>query len=103
MENIDFRLERELHFRIKGTPSTGKLFVGDLKWIDGKKLWACHWSIAHVHPEIGSFYGTDPLDALSKTLDFLSALIRGSEADGLAVWWKIEGDHAGLTFPQSEG
>jgi len=35
-------------------------------------------------------------------LDFLSILIRGNEEDGLIVWWQMEGDGAGLTFPLSE-
>ena len=100
---IEFRLERELQFRIGGQHVTGKLFVGDLKWQEDRKRWACHWSITHVHPEIGSLYGPDPLAALVTTLDFLSTLIRGSEDDGLVVWWQTEGDHAGLTFPLSEG
>jgi len=73
-----------------------------LEWLEEKKLWACHWSLTHVHPEIGRIYGADPLAALMATLDFVSSLIRGSEADGLVVWWKTQGDHAGLTFPQSE-
>jgi hypothetical protein len=103
MKHIDFRLERELHFRIRGEYSTGKLFVGDLALQEDKKRWACHWSLAHVHPEVGRIYGADPLAALTATLDFVSSLIRGSEADGLVIWWQTEGDHAGLTFPQSEG
>ena len=99
---IEFRLERELQFRIGGEHSTGKLFVGDLTWQEDRKRWACHWSLAQVHPEVGRLYGADPLDALTATLDFLSSLIRGSEDDGLIVWWQTEGDHAGLTFPMSE-
>lgn len=102
MNPVEFRLERQLHFRIGGEYSTGKLFVGDVTWQEDKKQWACHWSLAHVHPEIGKLYGDDPLAAILATLDFLSILIRGSEDDGLVVWWQMEGDHAGLTFPLSE-
>jgi len=43
------------------------------------------------------------MDALTQAFDFLSSLIRGSEEDGLVVWWRYEGDRAGLTFPQCEG
>ena len=43
------------------------------------------------------------MDALTRAFDFLSSLIRGSEEDGLVVWWRYEGDHAGLAFPQCEG
>jgi hypothetical protein len=103
LDAIEFRLERELQFRIRGEHSAGKLFVGDLTWEEDKKRWACHWSLAHVHPEVGCLYGADSLAAFTATLDFLSILIRGSEDDGLVVWWQTEGDHAGLTFPLSEG
>lgn len=102
MNIIEFKLERNLQFRIGGELSTGKLYVGDLAWQEDKQQWACHWSLAHVHPEIGRVYGADPLSALTTALDFLSILIRGSEDDGLVVWWQTEGDHAGLTFPLSE-
>ena len=100
---IEFRLERQLQFRIGGEYSTGKLFVGDVTWQEDKQRWACHFSMAHVHPEVAKLYGPDPLAAVVNTLDFLSILIRGSEDDGLVVWWRTEGDHAGLTFPLSEG
>ncbi|MGZ4972389.1 MAG: hypothetical protein ACXWDN_06475 [Limisphaerales bacterium] len=102
MNTQDFKLERDLHFRIRGQPSTGKLLVGGVSWVEEKKKWACAYSLAHVVPEGGRIYGDDPLDAVSKTLDFLSSLIRGSEDDGLVVWWKVEGDHGGLSFPMCE-
>jgi hypothetical protein len=102
MNTLPFKLERELHFRIGGRPSTGKLCVGGIRWLEDKQKWACDWSLAHVHPEDGRIYGADPLDALTKTLDFISSLIRGSEDDGLVIWWKVEGDHGGLTFPLCE-
>src|SRR5881396_1478146 len=97
VDTIELRLERELQFRIGGEHSTGKLFVGDLTWHEERRQWACHWSIAHIHPEIGRLYGLDALAALTTTLDFLSSLIRGSEEDGLVIWWQSEGDHGGLT------
>jgi hypothetical protein len=99
---VSFRLERELHFRIRDEHSTGTMFIGDLVWLQDRNRWACHWSLAHVHPEVGRMYGTDPLEALTNTLDFLSSLIRGSEDDGLILWWQVEGDHGGLTFPLCE-
>jgi hypothetical protein len=79
------------------------VWLGDLKWIPEKKKWACRWSVSIIHPEVGLIYGDDPLDALTKTVDFLSSLIRGSELDGLRVWWRKDGDHAGITFPLCEG
>jgi hypothetical protein len=102
MNTFAFKLERELHFRVGGEHSTGKLTVGGVSWVEAKKKWACEYSLAHINPEGGRIYGTDPLDALSKALDFLSSLIRGSEEDGLIVWWQTEGDHGGLTFPLCE-
>jgi hypothetical protein len=100
--SYNFRLERPLHFRIGDALTLGQLFVGDIQWLDDRKAWACHWSISHVHPEIGRLYGGDPLQALTATLDFVASLIRGSERDGLVVWWQQEGDHAGMTFPLCE-
>ncbi len=102
MSTLPFKLERELHFRISGQPSTGKLSIGDITWLDERKIWACHWSITHIHPEVGRIYGADPIEALTRTLDFLSSLIRDSEDDGLTVWWQVEGDHAGLIFSLCE-
>jgi hypothetical protein len=102
MNTLPFRLERELHFRVGGQLSTGKLIIGGVTWVEAKKKWACDYSLAHVVPDGGRVYGADPLDAVSKALDFLSSLIRGSESDGLIVWWQAEGDHAGLAFPLSE-
>jgi hypothetical protein len=99
----NFRIERDLHFDLQGHVRLGKLVVGGLEWIQERGQWACHWSVAYVHPEPGRIYGKDPLDAVVKTLDFLSSLVRGSEIDGLKVWWLDQGDHAGLTFPLSEG
>src|SRR6266705_5802857 len=78
----NFRLERQLKFRIGDELSDGHVFVGDILWLEDKKKWACHWSISHIHPEIGRLYGNDPLEALTTSLDFLSSLIRGSEKDG---------------------
>ena len=53
--------------------------------------------VACLCPSGSWIYGADPLDAITKALDFLSSLIPGSEDDGLVVWWQAEGDHAGLT------
>jgi hypothetical protein len=102
-DHIAFSLKRELEFVIRGERMTGELFVGDLQFDPERRRWYCHWSLSFVHPEIGRMSGDDPMDALTQTFDFISSLIRGSEEDGLVVWWRYEGDHAGLTFPQSEG
>ncbi|SRR6266550_3978332 len=101
-QTIDVRFERELQFMIRGERKTGTLFVGDLRYDSERRRWGCHWSLSFVHPEIGRLFGDDPLDAFVTTLDFVSSLIRGSEQDGLVVWWRYEGDHAGLTFEQCE-
>jgi hypothetical protein len=100
--SIELRLVRELQFVIDGERKTGELFVGDLQFDPERQRWYCHWSLSFVHPEIGRMSDDDPLDALTCTFDFISSLIRGSEEDGFIVWWRYEGDHAGLTFPQCE-
>jgi hypothetical protein len=97
------QLTRPLNFEIQGQIKEGSVRIGDLEWIPGRCQWACHWSISHIHPEDGRIYGKDPLEALTNALDFVSSLIRGSEADGLGVWWQNRGDHGGLTFPLCEG
>ena len=102
LTNPNLKLERNLTFIIEGQTKTGTLVIGDLEWLESKSKWACHWSISYIHPEVGRIYGLDPLDALTKALDFLSSLIRGSERDGLEVWWRQKGDHVGLTFPLCE-
>src|ERR1019366_7234968 len=91
-----FRMERKLHFRIAGELVEGTLSVGDVHWKSDKQKWACCWAVSFVHPEVGMTYGADPLDAFLKAMDFLSVLMRGSEEDGLDVFWRSEGDHAGL-------
>ena len=101
-DRIALSLRRELQFVIRGERMTGELFVGDLQFDAERQRWYCYWSLSFVHPEIGGMSGDDPMDALIRTFDFLSSLIRGSEEDGLVVWWRYEGDHAGLTFPQCD-
>jgi len=100
--SIDINLRRKLQFVIRGERKEGELFVGDLQYDVERNRWHCHWSLSFVHPEIGRMFGDDPLSALTTALDFVSGLIRGSEEDGLIVWWQYEGDHAGLTFPNCE-
>jgi hypothetical protein len=97
------KFERTLKFKFGGTESSGTLCVGPIEWSAEKQKWGCQWSISEVHPELGVTYGSDPLDSLIKSLDFLSTLIRGSEDDGLVVYWLEPGDHCGLVFPLSEG
>ena len=101
-QSTDLAFERELTFVIRNERQKGRIFDGNPEWLEQKNKWACHWSISHIHPELGRMYGLDPLDAFTKTLDFLSSLIRGSEQDGLQIWWREPGDHAGITFPLCE-
>jgi hypothetical protein len=102
MREIPLNLVRELHFVIRGEPRTGKLSIHRLAFSESKQKWECHWSLDHLYPETVSFTGDDPLAALTRTLDFASSFIRGSEMDGHKVHWQYEGDHGGLTFPISE-
>jgi|SRR5208282_3823337 len=101
-EITHFRLHRRLSFEVRGRLAEGEIFVGDIQCCPEKGKWACHWSISHIHPEVGRIYGRDAMEALTKTLDFLSSLIRGSESDGLRIWWQEDGDHGGIAFPMCE-
>lgn len=97
------KFERTLKFKSGAAESLGTLCVGPIEWSAEKQKWGCQWSISEVHPEPGVTYGSDPLDSVIRSLDFLSTLIRGSEDDGLVVYWQEPGDHCGLVFPLSEG
>src|SRR5688572_30564230 len=97
---MDCNFERELTFRIRGVETKGKLKILRLEKVEGRNRWACYWSLAYLHPEEGKIFGDDPLDAFFNCLDFLGNLIRGSEKDGLGVWWQYEGDHCGLSFSE---
>jgi hypothetical protein len=100
MTNLELKLCRELTFRIRGKVSKGSLQIHRISKIENKDRWACYWSLAYVHPEIGRIFGEDPIDALFQCLDFIGNLIRGSEKDGLGIWWQYEGDHCGLQFTE---
>jgi len=67
MNRIEFRLERELQFQIKGKHSRGTLVIGGLrrkeKTGDLDECWACAWSLAEIHTETAEICGEDPLDA----------------------------------------
>lgn len=97
---MHLNFERELNFRIRGVDTKGKLKILRVEQIAGKNRWACYWSLAHIHPEEGRVFGDDSLDSLFTCLDFIGNLIRGSEKDGLEVWWQYEGDHCGLSFSE---
>ncbi len=97
---MELNLERELKFRFADGEKTGKLKVHRIVKVESKDHWACYWSLDFVHPEQGRLFGDDPLDALFTCLDFVGNLIRGSEKDGLRVWWQYEGDHCGLMFSE---
>lgn len=89
------KCERELNFIIKGQTVQGKVSIGDI-FQDREGRWRCAWSISYISPETNSIIGDDALSAFVRTLDFVRQLIRGSEEDGLQVWWKQPGDHGGF-------
>jgi hypothetical protein len=99
-KRIDLGLVRVLQFRIRGEVTEGLLQISRLEFLPERRQWACYWSLAFVHPEEAKIYGSDAMEALSQGLDFISNLVRGSERDGLQVWWKTEGDHGGLGFTE---
>ena len=102
MRDIPLNFVRELQFLIRGESRTGKLSIRSLAFSEEKQQWEFHWSLDHLYPETVSFTGDDPLQALTRTLDFAAGFIRGSEKDGFKVQWQYEGDNAGLAFPLSE-
>ena len=102
MREIQLNFVRELHFLIHNEPRTGKLSIHRLVFSEAKQKWECHWSLDHLYPDTVSFTGDDPLQALTRTLDFAASFIRGTEKDGFKVYWQEEGDNGGLTIPQTE-
>jgi len=99
MREIPLNFVRELNFVIHGEARRGKLTIRSLTFSEAKQKWECHWSLDHLYPDAVSFTGDDPLQALTRTLDFAAAFIRGSELDGFKIYWQFEQDNAGLEFP----
>jgi hypothetical protein len=95
MSAADFQFERPLHFVIAGRHETGHVRIGPIEKMESGK-WACYWSISQVHPEPGRLWGDDPLQAFNRVMHVVGRLLRGSEEDGLVVWWQFEGDHGGF-------
>ena len=98
MNEIPLNLTRELKFEIGGKALEGKLSIRSLNFNTDKNKWECRWSLDHLYPDSVSFAGDDPLEALVRTLKFASEFIRGSNEDGHRVFWRYEGDNAGLPF-----
>ncbi len=101
MREIPLNFVRDLHFVIRNEPRVGKLSIHRLVYSEAKQAWECQWSLDHLYPETVSFTGDDPLEALTRTLDFAASFIRGSERDGFKVYWQYEGDNGGLDFSLS--
>jgi hypothetical protein len=102
MNIILLNLVRELNFTDGDKPRTGKLLIHQLIFSEERKKWECHWSLDYLYPEAVAFTGDDPLQALTRTLDFAASYIRGCELDGSKLHWQYEGDHGGLVFPMNE-
>lgn len=93
---------REMHFRIKGVESLGRLLVGGIEECKSEAkrgFWVCYWSLSNIHPEKGKIYGVDPLDALLNCIQFIIRLIEHHKEVGYEVWWNTEGDVGGLVPP----
>lgn len=97
---IPLNLHRTINFIVDGKETTGDLRIDRIEFYPKRQKWACCWSLAFVHPNEGKIFGHDPLAALFECLDFIGNLIRGSERDGLKIWWKVPGDHCGLMFTE---
>jgi hypothetical protein len=93
---FEFRLERTIHVRRAGPATSGPLTVGPIRWLSERGTWACYWSIHVIHSEEARLYGDDPIQALDRTLEFITNLIHGSIEDGFTMWWQSEGDGCGF-------
>jgi len=99
MNNLDYVFERVITINNNGKLIMGTLSIGGVNNIAERNRWACYCSIPVINPERISIYGEDPLDAFSKCLVFVDGLIKGSEADGLEIWWQYKGDHCAILRP----
>ena len=100
MKELEFKIERQLSFRVRGQLKSGKLCIGGLQKDSRSERdspWICFWSLSEIHPETGNIYGEDPLDALLNCVRFLINLIEKHKSNGIEVWWNREGDLARLT------
>lgn len=102
MKEIPLNIKRELSLHWNENQLRGFLRVNRLYFDNEKSKWRCDWSIDHLYPKAVHFAGDDPMDALTRTLDFASSFIRGSTIDGIGIQWQYPGDRGGLEFPQSE-
>ncbi|MFK5922893.1 MAG: hypothetical protein QM496_11995 [Verrucomicrobiota bacterium] len=102
MKEILLAITRELTFQKEGEKYTGFLRINRLYFDENSACWRCDWSIDHLYPEAVHFPGVDPLEALSRTLDFAASFILGSSTDKLKIHWQYDDDLGGLEFPQSE-
>jgi hypothetical protein len=97
MEDILLNLRRELTFSAGGKISKGELTIPRIVFLADKAQWCCHWRISFIKPEpTQCIRGEDPLQALTRTLQAVSALLQNSGIPDLKVWWKTEGDNGGL-------
>src|ERR1035438_1191103 len=97
MDDITLNFRRELTFSAGGKISKGELNIPKIVFLPDKQQWGCHWSISFIKPEPSQYIrGDDPLQALTRTLHTVSALLRDSGVPDLKVWWQTEGDNGGL-------
>jgi len=97
MQDIMLNFRRELTYSRGGRVSKGELSIPKIVFLPESKQWGCHWSISFIKPESSQHIrGDDPLEALTRTLQVVSALLLASGIPDLKVWWKTEGDNGGL-------
>ena len=102
MSKIELNISRDFVLLTNGKSQSGKLCLNSLELVEGQGKWVCRWSFDPLYTETVSFTGDDPLQALTRTLDFASSFIRECESDGIKLLWKVDGDQGGLTFPLCE-
>ena len=102
MKDIPLNFVRKLTRREGGRSRKISLKINKLYFDKKTKQWRRDWSLDHLYPEAVHFPGHDPLEALTRTLDFASSFIRGTIIDGPEISWNSQGDMDGLLFAQSE-
>jgi hypothetical protein len=97
MCDIQLDFHRKLTFSIEGSVSIGEINIPKIVFLPERQRWGCHWSISFIKPDSSQYMtGDDPMEALTRTLELASSLLRDSGIPNLKVWWQFEGDNGGI-------
>jgi hypothetical protein len=100
MNEMSFKMEREVHVRLKGREFTETFSIQGFskknKEGDLDECWVCSCSFPLLFSQSTNICGEDPLNAFMNCLAFLRRLIQGHKSLGYEIWWIEEGDDGGL-------